>query len=174
MSAAEVVKEWSLAFIRQADADFRAYELYEMYPDSLAAECHKLQFLQMACEKACNALVLTSGIHSSDDVQSSHGYIRKHLPTIIKQEMSFSVQNYKALMRPYKNICLLAGEIEKLNPSMDRDQRPENCEYPWASGNEVQSPLDWQFEATKLLMIASGRTFLKTFRLAINRLLNER
>ena len=173
MSAAEVAREWARAFIRQADADFTAYELYEKYPDSLAAECHKLQFLQMACEKACKAFVLISGIHAPDDVQASHGYIRKHLPTIIKQEMSFSIQNHKALMRPYQNIRLLAGEIEKLNPSVDRDQRPENCEYPWASGDDIRSPLDWQFEATKLLTVPSGRTFLKTFRLAINRLLND-
>jgi len=47
--------DWANGFARQADADFRAWELYELHPEALAERCHKLLFLQMACEKLCKA-----------------------------------------------------------------------------------------------------------------------
>ena len=43
--------DWALGYAQQANADFRAWELYEQHPEAVAAECHKLLFLQMACEK---------------------------------------------------------------------------------------------------------------------------
>lgn len=54
--------DWAHAFARQADADLRAWELYQKYPQAAAAECHKLLFLQMACEKLCKAHVIRAGI----------------------------------------------------------------------------------------------------------------
>jgi len=48
-------RDWANGFARQADADFRAWELYELHPEALAERCHKLLFLQMACEKLCKA-----------------------------------------------------------------------------------------------------------------------
>jgi hypothetical protein len=47
--------DWVKAYARQADKDFVAWELYEKHPEAVAAECHKLHFLQMACEKLCKA-----------------------------------------------------------------------------------------------------------------------
>ncbi len=164
--------DWARNFARQADADLRAFELYEKYPDALAAECHKLLFLQMACEKLCKAFVLNAKVHPIEDVQSSHGFVKKHLPTIVKQEMSYGRQDFERLRWAYEKIRLLAREIEVLNPSMDHDQRPENCEYPWKSGSDIQSPLDWNFEASRLLTLPAGRTFLKILRPAINRMLD--
>jgi hypothetical protein len=160
--------EWAHEFARQADADLHALELFEEFATISAAECHKLLFLQMACEKMCKAFVLQANLHQAEDVRTSHGFIRKHLPTIVKQEMSYGLQNLKRLKWAYEKIRALAKEIEILNPSMDRDNRPETCEYPWASGNKVNSPLDWKFEASQLLTVASGRTFLKILRPAIN------
>ena len=125
----------------------------------------------MACEKLCKAFVVKAKVHVWDEIQSTHGFIRKHLPTIVKQEMSYGVQNLDRLRWAYERIRLLAREIEILNPSMDRDRRPENCEYPWAVGQDVVSPLDWKFEASQLLTVAAGRTFLKILRPAIDRLL---
>jgi hypothetical protein len=55
------VEEWSQAFARQADADFRAWQAYERHPAALVAECQKLLFLQMACEKLCKAYLIRSG-----------------------------------------------------------------------------------------------------------------
>ncbi|MGH7139873.1 MAG: hypothetical protein ACREHD_29390 [Pirellulales bacterium] len=70
--------DWAKGFGRQADADLRAWELYQQYPQAVAAECHKLLFLQMACEKLCKAHLIRSGIHKPEDVQRSHGFIQKH------------------------------------------------------------------------------------------------
>ncbi len=38
--------EWSLAYARQADADFCTFQLLQTLS---VPECHRLQFLQMAC-----------------------------------------------------------------------------------------------------------------------------
>lgn len=45
-----IADDWANAFAQQAKADFHAWELYEQHPEALAAPCHKLLFLQMACE----------------------------------------------------------------------------------------------------------------------------
>ena len=53
--------DWALGYAQQANADFRAWELYEQHPEAVAAECHKLLFLQMACEKLCKAHLIRGG-----------------------------------------------------------------------------------------------------------------
>src|SRR5947209_20358055 len=78
--------EWVKAYARQADADFRAWELSERHPEAVAAECHKLLFLQMACEKLCKAYLIRAGAQP-DDLQTSHGYTAKHLPNVIRQQI---------------------------------------------------------------------------------------
>jgi hypothetical protein len=42
MSAPE---DWAREYARQADADFRAWDLYQTHPEAVAAECHKLLYL---------------------------------------------------------------------------------------------------------------------------------
>ncbi len=66
--------DWALAYARQADADLRAWELSEQHPDAVAAECHRLLFLQMACEKLCKAYLIQGGAVPGH-LQTSHGYI---------------------------------------------------------------------------------------------------
>jgi hypothetical protein len=163
-------KDWATAFARQADADLRAWELYQQHPKAVAAECHKLLFLQMACEKLCKAHVIRAGIRKAEDVQGSHGFVEKHLPSIMKQEIAitqdFSGNSHWAMSQ----IRQLCGEIEILNPAMKRaNRRPDNCEYPWEAADHVLSPLDHQFIPTQLLTANYGRTFLKLLRRAINR-----
>src|SRR5437588_28014 len=65
--------DWALAYARQAKADFRAWELYEQHPEAVAAGCHKLLFLQMACEKLCKAYLIRAGTPPAA-LQTSHGY----------------------------------------------------------------------------------------------------
>ena len=43
---------WACGFARQAQADFQTFERLQAMP---VPECHKLQFLQMACEKLVKA-----------------------------------------------------------------------------------------------------------------------
>jgi len=78
--------QWALAYVRQARADFRAWELYERHPEAVAAECHKLLLLQMACEKLCKAHLIRAGARPQD-LQSSHGYTAKHLPRVVEWQI---------------------------------------------------------------------------------------
>lgn len=108
--------DWAAAFARQADADLTAWELYQKHPSAVAAECHKLLFLQMACEKLCKAHVIRTGVHAPADVQRSHGFIAKHLPSIMKQEIANSHQFPRNLPWAMSQIRQLCGEIEILEP----------------------------------------------------------
>lgn len=162
--------DWARGYARQADADLKAWERYERIPQAAVAECHKLLFLQMACEKLCKAHVLRAGIQNPEDVQTSHGFIAKHLPTIMRQEIATSNEFPKNLKWALAQLRQFSGEIEILNPAMTRDnKRPDNCEYPWEAGGKVLSPLDHQFTPTRLLTAQYGRTFLRLLRRAIDR-----
>lgn len=163
--------DWIRAYARQADADFRAWELYEKHPEAVASDCHKLLFLQMACEKLCKAHLISSGTHVQS-LQSSHGYIAKPLPTVIKDQILHLKGNPKKMAGVLAHMRHIANEIEVLSPQQTRDaRRPDNCEYPWQAGDSVQSPLDWTFHPSQLAVVPSGITFLKLVRSAINRLL---
>lgn len=164
---------WLKQYARQADADFRAWELLERHPEALAADCHKLLFLQMACEKLCKAHLIGQGT-SPSSLQSSHGYIAKPLPVVIREQLVDSQPNPKRRSSIVEHVKRLAREIEVLNPSITRDGlRPDNCEYPWAVGGQVKSPLDWTFHPLQLCTVPAGRTFLKLVRAAINQLLYQ-
>src|SRR5947209_7626149 len=116
--------EWVKAYARQADADLKAWELYEKHPEAVAAECHKLLFLQMACEKLCKAYLIKGGT-LPEDLQASHGYIARPLPVIIKQQIIHMRQNLSGMQGVLKQVRHLANELEVLNPALKRDgQRP--------------------------------------------------
>jgi hypothetical protein len=162
---------WVRAFARQADADFKAWQLYEEHPQALATECHKLLFLQMACEKLCKAHLIQGGT-PPEALQASHGYIANPLPVIMRQQIVLMRQNLSGMRGVLTHVRHLANEIELLNPAMRRDgRRPDNCEYPWEAGNDVISPLDWTFHASRLCTAPAGRTFLKLLRQAISGIL---
>jgi hypothetical protein len=134
--------DWARAYARQADRDFKAWELYERHPDAVAADYHKLLFLQMACEKLCKARLIQGGT-PPEDLQTSHGYIANPLPIVIQEQMRRMRRNLQGMQGVLRQIRHLANEIEVLDPTMRRDgQRPDNCEYPWEAGDDVISPLD--------------------------------
>lgn len=120
--------DWALAYVRQADADFRAWELGEKHPDTVGAECHKLQFLQMACEKLCKAHLI-QGETRPAALQSSHGFIANPLPIVIRQQMISTSQNLNGMRGVLMLVRHLAEEIEILSPAVQRDgRRLDNCE----------------------------------------------
>jgi len=67
------------AFSRQARADFEAFEAITTVP---VAVCHRLLFLQMACEKLelVKAHLLAAGADAYS-LQSSHAYVAQTLPS---------------------------------------------------------------------------------------------
>jgi len=161
--------DWARAYARQADADFKAWELYEKHPETVAAECHKLLFLQMACDKLCKAHLTRAGT-PLEALQASHGYVANPLPVIIQQQILHMRKNFDGMRGVLTHVRHLSNEIEVLNPAVVRNgQRPDNCEYPWEAGNDVISPLDWNFQPSRLCTAPAGRTFLKLLREAINR-----
>jgi len=165
--------DWALAYARQAQADFKAWELYEQYPEAVAAECHKLLLLQMACEKLCKAYLVRAGT-PPESLQASHGYIANPLPIVIRQYILDSGQDPGRMQGLLALVRHLASEIEVLNPAVRRDgRRPDNCEYPWESGGRVVSPLDWAFHPLRLLGVQGGPTFIKLLKGAIDRIIGE-
>lgn len=165
--------DWALAYARQAQADFRAWELYEQHPEAVAAECHKLLFLQMACEKLCKAYLIRAGT-PPETLQASHGYIANPLPVVIRQHIIVSGQDPNRMRGVLSLVRQLAGEIEVLNPAVKRDRhRPDNCEYPWEAGSQIVSPLDWTFQPLRLVTIRGGPTFIKLLKGAIGRIIEE-
>lgn len=164
-----IPEDWARAYARQANADFRAWDLYQQYPKAVSAECHKLLFLQMACEKLCKAHLIRRG-SLPEALQASHGYIAKPLPVIIKQEISLRGRKLTNAAWLARHIAHLSQEIELLNPAVQRaGHRPDNCEYPWESADKVMSPLDNSFALSRLVVAPAGRTFLKLVRSAIDR-----
>ncbi|MBW3595700.1 MAG: hypothetical protein KY475_00330 [Planctomycetes bacterium] len=163
--------DWMREFARQADADLKAWEKYEQHPEALAAECHKMLFLQMACEKTCKAHLIQAGA-DPEALQKSHGYTAKQLPIVIRQQIVFAKKSIKGMEWVVRHVKLLAEEIDVLHPAVDRDgHRPDNCEYPWPAGETLRSPLDWTFQPSGLCTAKAGRTFLKLLRAAIDRIL---
>jgi hypothetical protein len=162
--------QWVRAFARQADADFKAWQLLQ--DEAEIPECHRLLFLQMACEKLCKAQLIGSGT-PPETLQASHGYVAGPLPMILRQQILLQRRNRKRMAALLSHIRHLANEIEVLNPAVRRDgQRPDNCEYPWENGQGVlHSPLDWTFSPSRLLTALAGRTFVKLVSQAIRHLL---
>jgi hypothetical protein len=160
---------WTRAFARQAAADYEAFDRMQEGP---FPDCHRLQFLQMACEKLVKAHLVSRG-SDPEIVQTSHAYIAKNLPIVLREQsalVNLGSARARAVLGHAKR---LATEIEVLSPAVTRDgQRPDNCEYPWEDhGGNMRSPLDWSFASSHLVIMPAGRTILKLVRAAIDRLL---
>lgn len=162
--------EWATGYARQANADFKAWEAIQ--GNQSVCLCHRMLFLQMACEKLCKAHLAQGGTPVAA-LQSSHGYVANPLPVVIRDQLLFVGYNLTGMVGVLVFTRHIASEIEVLNPACNRNgQRPENCEYPWEDGNQIlHSPLDWSFNLSQLLLAPHGRTFLKLVCGAIDRLL---
>ncbi len=158
---------WARAYGRQAAADFVRFQALQ--PDPAVPECHKLQFLQMACEKLVKAHLCAEGTDPAT-VQSSHAYVAGKLPLVLRQTavgLGFTGPQARTVLQHARH---LAQEIELLAPAVKRGGvRPDNCEYPWVDGSgQIRVPLDWSFYPSQLLLTPAGRTILKLLRAAIS------
>ena len=164
--------EWARGYARQAEADFRAWQAIE--ENENVHPCHRMLFLQMACEKLCKARLISGGTPPAA-LQTSHGYVANPLPLVIRAQLEFMGERLSARAGLLKLARHLAAEIEVMNPAVDRNgQRPDNCEYPWEDGAlALHSPLDWDFNALHLLRDRFGPSFVKILQLAIDRAVEE-
>ena len=153
---------WDQAFARQAESDLDAREL--LVASNSLPTCHALHYLQMACEKLCKASMISIG---SDplEVQRSHAYIAKHLPTIVRAFMSREAGRLPRDNWIVDAIRPLARKIELLNPAVrDGGRSPQNCEYPWpAQDGSIIAPADHKFDFA-ILFDRSGVALLKILR----------
>lgn len=160
-------KEWSVAYAKQAVADLASFD--RMKEIGGFVECHKLQLLQMGCEKLVKAHLCKAG-SDPEDLQGSHAYTSSNLPIIFRMLLSrFPVSN-PSWVTQYTN--QLAGEIEVLSPQVDRSKsRPDNCEYPWEDSNgTLHIPIEWSFSPSQMLTIPVARTFLNLINFAAKEL----
>ncbi|QVL30587.1 hypothetical protein KIH39_17225 [Telmatocola sphagniphila] len=164
--------EWAWAYARQAHADFQTWQSIEGSED--VHPCHRMLFLQMACEKLCKARLIDGGT-PPESLQSSHGYVANPLPLVIRAQLEFMGEDQNNRVGLLKYTRYLASEIEVLNPAVDRNgQRPDNCEYPWEDDREIlHSPLDWQYIPLQRLRDRFGPSFVKLLKLSINRALQK-
>ena len=162
-------EDWVIGYARQAKADFESYQ--RLQHEAGIPRCHKLQFLQMACEKLVKAHLIKGGAEPQA-LQSSHAYITATLPRVIRDE----------LLRSGARLQNVAWNLQHAAPSRGGNRCPcpgrrrggvrqDNCEYPWAdAAGTVRVPVDWPFKASELLLVKAAPTFLKSVFQAIMRL----
>ena len=108
---------WAIGYARQAQADFQTFEKLQAIP---VPECHKLHFLQMACEKLVKAH-LCAGRTDPADLQASHAYVAGTLPVVLRQEAKFINYEGGAARTTLRRARLLASEIDVLAPAVTRN-----------------------------------------------------
>ena len=104
-------EDWTRGYAKQAAADFATYNALQ--GNSAIPQCHKLQFLQMACEKLVKAHLIKGGT-APGNLQSGHAYVAGTLPVVIRQQITLSgvaVHNAQWIM---EHARLLAAEIDLL------------------------------------------------------------
>jgi hypothetical protein len=162
---------WSQAYARQALVDLETRDWLLSNPR--LPESQQLHMLQMAAEKLCKAHLAARGTPAAD-LRTSHAFIAKPLPMIVRQYLAREVGKGSGTGWILSAIKLLARRIELLHPQVDdAGAVPANCEYPWLGpdGNAI-APGDHQFSLT-LLHERAGTTLLKVMRIAIGELLDQ-
>lgn len=153
------------AYAEQSRSDFTVYCLYL----GDAEECHRLHYLQMACEKIAKAYRLRNPDSFNPDDLYSHVVFSKFIIIFLKStpvKGRYRTQDAKRRqMERYGRT--LALEIEKLAPAVDRDQTPENAEYPWLVGETIFIPCRHRYPLSRLLGEQGGRDILKLIEIAI-------
>jgi len=152
--------QFAAAFYDQALSDWKVYGHLTRLG---LPRCHELHYLQMACEKLAKAYRLRNVSADVDGIISRHtgfvGFINVYprSPAILAE--------YEGQDARHKEVCrtssTIAREIEKLAPAIDREESPENAEYPWEREDTVLVPCQYPFPALSLLDAHGGRAFLK-------------
>ena len=158
---------WAAAFAAQSRSDWQVYNL--LSDDTRVPGCHELHYLQMACEKIAKAYRSRDPRANLEEICTKHVGFANFIGSLLASP-SFRVayRGREAQLRELsRRASVLAREIEKLAPAVDRIASPENAEYPWQSGEDVMTPCKYSFPRLSLLTTAGGRHFLKLVARAI-------
>ena len=152
---------WAEAYARQGRSDWGVYKLLAGMPT--VSLCHELHYLQMACEKIAKAYRWRDTATDAHALTHEHVAFSKFIESFLGSpsiRVDYERRGEKLLV--IRKLCRnLAREVEKLAPAVDRDNSPENAEYPWAQGDRIVVPCDYSYPSLSLLHEAGGRTFLK-------------
>ncbi len=153
------------AYATQSQSDFKVYR--DFLQDT--EECHRLHFLQMACEKIAKAYRLRDTPNFPEENLYSHVFFSKFILSLLT---SPEIKNrYRARDAKLKQMVRdgqrLSRQIETLAPAVDREQIPSNVEYPWIEGNAVFTPCLYGYANFSLLTTPGGREFLRLITIAI-------
>ena len=153
------------AYAEQSQSDFVVFSRH--LKD--AEECHRLHYLQMACEKIAKAYRLRDTQTFGVDDLYSHTVFSRFIQNFLKaKEVKDRYQAQDAKLKQMERYARsLAGEIEKLAPAVDRDLTPANVEYPWTHSETVSVPCHHQYTILPLLAAPGGWEFLKLIEIAI-------
>lgn len=153
------------AYAEQSRSDFAVYSLYLQN----AEECHRLHYLQMACEKIAKAYRLRDLVFFNPDDLYSHVVFSKFITGFLKSTpVKRRYLSQEAKRRQVERYARsLAVEIEKLAPAVDREQTPANVEYPWTAGEAIFVPCRHDYPVSRHLREQGGRDFLKLLEIAI-------
>ena len=153
------------AYAEQSRSDFAVYAVHLRN----AEECHRLHYLQMACEKIAKAYRLRDTRAFTADDLYSHTVFSRFIQNFLKaEEVTSRYQAQDAKLKQVERYARsLAAEIEKLAPAVDRDLTPANAEYPWTDGGTVSVPCRHRYALVPLLVAPAGREFLKLIETAI-------
>jgi hypothetical protein len=158
---------WASAFAEQSRSDWQVYTFLAAEPRIPA--CHELHYLQMACEKISKAYRCRDTASNFEELLKRHVGFTKFIGSFLASpSIKEAYRGRDAQLRQIARIArVLAREIEKLAPAVDRAGSPENAEYPWASGDNVVVPCRYGYPRLSLLTTPGGRTLLKLVAQAI-------
>lgn len=158
------------AYALQSQSDVWVYRALLQSADLLETEeCHRLHYLQMACEKIAKAYRLRDTLSFSEEDLYSHVIFSGFIQTLLKApQVKGRFRANEAKRRQLERYARsFAREIEKLAPAVDRGRTPANVEYPWMEEQVVFVPCQFSFASLSMLTEAEGREFLKLIEIAI-------
>lgn len=135
-------RPWSTAYAIQACSDFDARD--QLLRNRRLPQCHRFHYLQMAMEKTAKAHLVEGGSDPAS-LQSSHAYIGKVIPIIVRHALARTPGGRSGWVMDA--IRALARRIELLHPQVDSGgTTPSNCEYPWRdAAGQVVAPAQYDF-----------------------------
>ena len=161
----EVKNRLADAYAEQSQSDFRVYNEHLRG----AEDCHRLHYLQMACEKIAKAYRIRDLVAlGSHDLYSHLAFSRFIVGFLKNPQIRLRYVGRDAQRRQIERYAhVFAAEIERLAPAVGREQTPANAEYPWASGAAVFVPCRYDYPISRRLRERSGQDFLKLIETAV-------
>jgi len=137
--------DWADAYLRQAKKEWQVWLMLRATTD--IPECVRLHLLQMSMEKLGKAYRLRRRATTVEDARSSHLSFAKTVSAVLNvrgREIYPDLDDYT--LRFLKRFLVdLARDIERLCPSVDKDNTKSNSEYPWEHGGSVVVPAEYTF-----------------------------